>query len=524
MLRSSPSSVLCRRPDKILTRSLRVKWKLLKQTVPQVQQRGVLAFGARTLEPILSTRLHPFQQCSKTYPACIGPGCWAQATSVFIQLPFPRTLAMKVALFGATGGTGVEILRRLLGSGTVEEVRCLARSPEKLPQELREQTGVQVVSGSSTDASAVAETCKGVDAVIVSLGGPGKGPGVDVCSQSQKVINEAVGASDSRMVCVSSIGVGDHYQHCSLFAKFFASWIIPQALADKHLQEEMVRTLKNWVVVRPGGLIDGEGKGHWHAAEDACGAYPTIPRADVADFVVKECLPPSDQWLRRNVALVTKKPRSHRSFGIQLFGRGCRSHFAQQKLLFDRYVSQFCVYLGVDATAEPDLITEVDDYLRRPLPAGWTSHQTGEDCEYGSGYTYFMQAATGRTQWTRPDEDEFLQYLRKKMRRKPAAGSRLFFAALRDRTRRERWAALEDQIDHLTGARPLLRALPEGSPEPAPPKRSENLEDPCIFHVVLHKRFPVMAPAVVEAFASYFGLGALTQLTAAELRHVWVAK
>ena len=49
----------------------------------------------------------------------------------------------------------------------------------------------------------------------------------------------------------------------------------------------MVRTLKNWVVVRPGGLIDGEGKGHWHAAEDACGSYPTIPRADVADFVVK---------------------------------------------------------------------------------------------------------------------------------------------------------------------------------------------------------------------------------------------
>jgi len=227
---------------------------------------------------------------------------------VFIQLPFPRTPAMKVALFGATGGTGVEILRRLLGSGNVEEVRCLARSPGKLPQELREQTGVQVVSGSSTDAAAVAETCKGVDAVIVSLGGPAKGPGVDVCSQWQKVINEALGESDSRMICISSIGVGDHYQHCSLFAKFFVSWIIPQALADKHLQEEMVRTLKNWVVVRPGGLIDGEGKGHWHAAEDACGSYPTIPRADVADFVVKECLPPSDQWLRRNVALVTKKP------------------------------------------------------------------------------------------------------------------------------------------------------------------------------------------------------------------------
>ena len=44
-------------------------------------------------------------------------------------------------------------------------------------------------------------------------------------------------------------------------------------------------------MVRPGGLVDGQGKGSWHAAEDACGIYPTIPRADVADFVVKACSP-----------------------------------------------------------------------------------------------------------------------------------------------------------------------------------------------------------------------------------------
>ena len=142
----------------------------------------------------------------------------------------------------------------------------------------------------------------------MSLGGPPKGPGVDVCSKSQQVINQALEKSpDARMVCISSIGVGDHYQHCSLFAKFFASWIIPEALADKHVQEEMVRTLKNWVVVRPGGLLDTPAKGFWHAAEDACGFYPTIPRADVASFVVNECLS-SQTWLHRNVALVTQKP------------------------------------------------------------------------------------------------------------------------------------------------------------------------------------------------------------------------
>lgn len=218
---------------------------------------------------------------------------------------------MKVSLFGATGGTGVEILRRLLSNQApkVSEVRCVVRSPEKVPEDLRKNPALKLIQGSSTDAVAVTEACQETEAVIVSLGGPPRGPGVDVCSKSQQVINQALEKSpDARMVCISSIGVGDHYQHCSLFAKFFASWIIPEALADKHLQEEMVRTLKNWVVVRPGGLLDTPAKGFWHAAEDACGFYPTIPRADVASFVVNECLSPQTTWLHRNVALVTQKP------------------------------------------------------------------------------------------------------------------------------------------------------------------------------------------------------------------------
>eukprot|EP00438_Fugacium_kawagutii_P015195 Skav227620 [mRNA] locus=scaffold1141:690532:691658:- [translate_table: standard] len=225
---------------------------------------------------------------------------------------------MRVSLFGATGGTGLEILRLLSQRAEVSEVRCVVRSPEKLPEDscadLRKYPALKLIQGSSTDAAVVQEACRDSEAVILSwncLGGPPKGPGVDVCSRSQQVINQALEKSpEARMVCISSIGVGDHYQHCSLFAKFFASWIIPEALADKHLQEEMVRKLKNWVVVRPGGLIDSPGKGHWHAAEDACGFYPTIPRADVAAFVVNECLPPHTAWLRRNVALVTEKPRS----------------------------------------------------------------------------------------------------------------------------------------------------------------------------------------------------------------------
>jgi N-acetyl-gamma-glutamylphosphate reductase len=41
----------------------------------------------------------------------------------------------RVSLFGATGGTGLEILTRLLSRPEVSEVRCVVRSPEKLPED-----------------------------------------------------------------------------------------------------------------------------------------------------------------------------------------------------------------------------------------------------------------------------------------------------------------------------------------------------------------------------------------------------
>lgn len=214
---------------------------------------------------------------------------------------------MQLALFGATGGTGLELLKRLQGQpGT--KVRCLVRDPAKLPEGVKGAEGVELVQGSATEAADVTKTVESADVVIVSLGGPPKGPGVDICSKAQALINEAVNKSkpDAHVICISSIGVGDHYQHCGLFAKFFASWIIPEALADKDKQEQMCREqLKNWTIVRPGGLIDKPAKGVWRAAPDVCGFYPTIPRADVADFVVKECMPPANKWLHQSVALVT---------------------------------------------------------------------------------------------------------------------------------------------------------------------------------------------------------------------------
>ena len=75
---------------------------------------------------------------------------------------------MKIALIGATGFVGSAVLKELLTRG--HEVRALVRNPGKLAA----QAGLQAVKVDVTDAAAVAEAVRGVDAVI-SAYNPGWG-------------------------------------------------------------------------------------------------------------------------------------------------------------------------------------------------------------------------------------------------------------------------------------------------------------------------------------------------------------
>lgn len=70
---------------------------------------------------------------------------------------------MQVAVLGAGGKGGSEITKELVSRG--HHVRAISRSPEKIP------TGDQItpLKGDASDAAALAEQIKGVDAVISAL-------------------------------------------------------------------------------------------------------------------------------------------------------------------------------------------------------------------------------------------------------------------------------------------------------------------------------------------------------------------
>jgi putative NADH-flavin reductase len=70
---------------------------------------------------------------------------------------------MKVAVLGASGKGGSQITNELVSRG--HQVVAIARHPEKLPQGV----GITPVLGDASDADALAQQIKGVDAVISAV-------------------------------------------------------------------------------------------------------------------------------------------------------------------------------------------------------------------------------------------------------------------------------------------------------------------------------------------------------------------
>ena len=112
---------------------------------------------------------------------------------------------MKIAVFGATGGTGKQVVQQALAAG--DQVTALVRDPAKLAVD---SANLTVVTGTVLDAAKVEETLQGTDAVVVSLGNTDSNPDY-VVSQGTQVIVDAMKqlGQPKRIIIVSSLGVGE---------------------------------------------------------------------------------------------------------------------------------------------------------------------------------------------------------------------------------------------------------------------------------------------------------------------------
>lgn len=205
---------------------------------------------------------------------------------------------MRIAVFGATGGTGSQVVQQGLAAG--HQVTALARDPSRLAGA---DPNLTVIAGSVLDAVPVQQTLQGADAAVVSLGNTSNNPDY-IVSQGTEVILDAIRqlGGPQRLVVVSSIGVGDSKDQVPFAFKMLMKTVLRKAMEDKERQETLVKASGlDWIIVRPGGLTDGPATGQYRAGLDPKISAGQIARADVAAFVLQQLT--DDTYLRQTPAI-----------------------------------------------------------------------------------------------------------------------------------------------------------------------------------------------------------------------------
>jgi putative NADH-flavin reductase len=208
---------------------------------------------------------------------------------------------MKIAIFGASGGTGLLLTSRCLAAG--HQVTALLRSPDTFP--LRDK--VNVVYGNAFDMHRVRETVEGADVVLSALGARSL-KREDVLERAVPLIVSAMQQTGVRRIIVlgSAGALPDSLDKQPAWRR----WIV-QNIAYKTLlkwpvasQISQYATLStsnlDWTMVMPPMLSNARARGTYRIDGEALPRNGNrVSREDVADFMMQQIDNP--QWIRKGV-------------------------------------------------------------------------------------------------------------------------------------------------------------------------------------------------------------------------------
>ena len=188
----------------------------------------------------------------------------------------------QIALFGATGGTGKQVLEQALAQGY--RIRALVRDPTKLAA----RDGLTLIQGDVLDQAAVDRCVEGGDAVICVLGSHGSAEPVEDRG-TERILAAMKSHGQRRLIAVTSMGVGDSIEQVAAFFRAIMKLTLKRVMEAKERQEQAIMASDlDWTIVRPGGLTDGPRTDSYQSGLDKSIKASRVSRADVADFILRE--------------------------------------------------------------------------------------------------------------------------------------------------------------------------------------------------------------------------------------------
>lgn len=206
---------------------------------------------------------------------------------------------MKLAVIGATGGTGSQVVRQALAAG--HSVTAIVRRPAAV--NLHHQR-LEVVQGDVFEPATLAQPIRGKDAVVSALGGPASGPTTTFSTGITNIMQAMLSAQTRRLICVSASALDPGPDFLHWVVKQLLWLILKEAYTDLALMEEAVKASDlDWTIVRPPRLTNGPRTGQYHVAVNK--HLPrgwSISRADLADYIVTHLEDPQTYCAQVEVA------------------------------------------------------------------------------------------------------------------------------------------------------------------------------------------------------------------------------
>jgi putative NADH-flavin reductase len=186
---------------------------------------------------------------------------------------------------GATGGTGLEIVRQALERG--HSITALVRSPQRLKQF---QNRITIQQGDLLNTANLQEAIQGHDAVISAFGPrvPISKADAHLLEQFAKALTTAMQRTNVRRVVVESVAF--LFKDAIIPPAYFLGRILfPRTVADAAAMERVfAESNLDWTMVRPPELSDKPYTGKYRVREGHLPRFGfKISRADVADFMIK---------------------------------------------------------------------------------------------------------------------------------------------------------------------------------------------------------------------------------------------
>lgn len=208
---------------------------------------------------------------------------------------------MKVFLFGATGGTGHEVLIKLLEQK--HQVIVLARNPDALSIS---DKNLKVVKGSIYNPETWQGELAKCDLVISALGAGASRKPTDIYSKGGQQIISAMRKTNKKRIITLTAAAFDptEPQYNSFLLKYIVRPLFHNIYSDMQQWEAILENSKDidWTIVRPSRLTNGQEKDNYRVQQNHCPkGGGKISRKDLADFITKQIN--SDKYIHQKVAI-----------------------------------------------------------------------------------------------------------------------------------------------------------------------------------------------------------------------------